>query len=128
MSKLKHELSDTMTQINEASEQVASGSGQLAGGAQALAEGATDQAGAVEELTATVESVSGIAESAQRALPGLTSGTHCRRTGRSKQRRITGIDQCHGADQQYLTGNPKHHRFHRGDCKSDQPVVPECFH
>lgn len=63
MSKLKHELSDTMTQINEASEQVASGSGQLAGGAQALAEGATDQAGAVEELTATVESVSGIAES-----------------------------------------------------------------
>lgn len=62
MSKLKHELSDTMTQIHEASEQVASGSGQLAGGAQALAEGATDQAGAVEELTATVESVSGIAE------------------------------------------------------------------
>ena len=62
MSKLKHELSDTMTQINEASEQVAAGSGQLAGGAQALAEGATDQAGAVEELTATVESVSGIAE------------------------------------------------------------------
>ena len=62
ISKLKHELSDTLTQINEASEQVASGSGQLAGGAQALAEGATDQAGAVEELTATVESVSGIAE------------------------------------------------------------------
>lgn len=62
MSKLKHELSDTMTQINEASEQVAAGSDQLAGGAQALAEGATDQAGAVEELTATVESVSGIAE------------------------------------------------------------------
>lgn len=68
ISKLKHELSDTLTQINEASEQVASGSGQLAGGAQALAEGATDQAGAVEELTATVESVSGIAESsAERA-------------------------------------------------------------
>ena len=62
MSKLKHELSDTLTQINEASEQVAAGSDQLAGGAQALAEGATDQAGAVEELTATVESVSGIAE------------------------------------------------------------------
>ena len=39
ISKLKHELSDTLTQINEASEQVASGSGQLAGGAQALAEG-----------------------------------------------------------------------------------------
>ena len=35
ISKLKHELSDTLTQINEASEQVASGSGQLAGGAQA---------------------------------------------------------------------------------------------
>lgn len=62
MSKLKHELSDTLTQINEVSEQVAAGSDQLAGGAQALAEGATDQAGAVEELTATVESVSGIAE------------------------------------------------------------------
>lgn len=70
MGKLKHELSDTMTQINEASEQVASGSGQLAGGAQALAEGATDQAGAVEELTATVESVSGIAESSAESASG----------------------------------------------------------
>lgn len=70
MSKLKHELSDTLTQINEASEQVASGSGQLAGGAQALAEGATDQAGAVEELTATVESVSGIAESSAESASG----------------------------------------------------------
>lgn len=70
MSKLKHELSDTLTQINEASEQVASGSGQLAGGAQALAEGATDQAGAVEELTATVESDSGIAESSAESASG----------------------------------------------------------
>lgn len=70
MSKLKHELSDTMTQIHEASERVASGSGQLAGGAQALAEGATDQAGAVEELTATVESVSGIAESSAESASG----------------------------------------------------------
>lgn len=70
MSKLKHELSDTLTQINEASERVASGSGQLAGGAQALAEGATDQAGAVEELTATVESVSGIAESSAESASG----------------------------------------------------------
>ena len=70
MSKLKHGLSDTLTQINEASEQVASGSGQLAGGAQALAEGATDQAGAVEELTATVESVSGIAESSAESASG----------------------------------------------------------
>lgn len=65
ISKLKHELSDTLTQINEAS-----GSGQLAGGAQALAEGATDQAGAVEELTATVESVSGIAESSAESASG----------------------------------------------------------
>ena len=70
ISKLTHELSDTLTQINEASEQVASGSGQLAGGAQALAEGATDQAGAVEELTATVESVSGIAESSAESASG----------------------------------------------------------
>ena len=70
ISKLKHELSDTLTQINEASEQVASGSGQLAGGAQALAEDATDQAGAVEELTATVESVSGIAESSAESASG----------------------------------------------------------
>ena len=70
ISKLKHELSDTLTQNNEASEQVASRSGQLAGGAQALAEGATDQAGAVEELTATVESVSGIAESSAESASG----------------------------------------------------------
>lgn len=70
MSRLKHEMSDTLSHINEASEQVASGSGQLAGGAQALAEGATDQAGAVEELTATVESVSGIAESSAESASG----------------------------------------------------------
>lgn len=70
MSKLKHEMSDTLSHINEASEQVASGSEQLSGGAQALAEGATDQAGAVEELTATIESVSGIAESSAESAEG----------------------------------------------------------
>ena len=129
ISKLKHELSDTLTQINEASEQVASGSGQLAGGAQALAEGATDQAGAVEELTATVESVSGIAESSAESASGAyqmvrTAVEQADQSREELQALTNAMERISSTSQEIQ----KHHRFHRGDCKSDQPVVPECFH
>ncbi len=130
MSKLKHELSDTLTQINEASEQVASGSG--AAGRRGTGFGRrchrsgrcsrrTDSNGRECQRNCRIqrrESASGAYQMVRTAVEQADQS----------RERITGIDQCHGADQQYLTGNPKHHRFHRGDCKSDQPVVPECFH
>lgn len=62
MRNMNGNVSNTLSEINEASGQVAIGSTQMAVSAQALAEGATEQAGAVEELTATVENV---ADSAQ---------------------------------------------------------------
>lgn len=51
-------LSDTLTQINQASEQVSSGSEQVSGGAQALSQGATEQASSIEELSASITEVS----------------------------------------------------------------------
>lgn len=52
-------LSDTLSQINQASEQVSTGSEHVAAGAQALSQGATEQAGSVEELAATINEISG---------------------------------------------------------------------
>lgn len=57
MRDINSRLSDTLTQIYEASNQVAAGSTQMAESAQSLAEGATEQAGAIEELQATIEDV-----------------------------------------------------------------------
>ena len=57
MRAIKHNLNDTITQINQSAEQVAAGSSQLSENAQMLAEGATEQAGAVEELTASIMDV-----------------------------------------------------------------------
>ena len=51
-------MSNTITQIKEASEQVASGSDQVSSGAQALSQGATEQAASVEELSATISEIS----------------------------------------------------------------------
>lgn len=56
--QMNHNLSDTLSQINEASEQVASGADQVSSGAQALSQGATEQASSVEELAATVNEIS----------------------------------------------------------------------
>lgn len=55
---MNHNLSDTLSQINEASNQVASGADQVSSGAQALSQGATEQASSVEELAATVNEIS----------------------------------------------------------------------
>ena len=65
MRAIKHNLNDTLTQINQSAEQVAAGSNQLSENAQMLAEGATEQASAVEELTASIMDVNGM--SAQNA-------------------------------------------------------------
>lgn len=58
MRKINTSLSNTISQINEASDQVSSGSGQVSSGAQALSQGATEQASAVEELAATISEIS----------------------------------------------------------------------
>ncbi len=57
MRKLKHQMTDTLRSIGEASEQVQAGSGHLAEASQDLAEGATEQANAVEELHATISDI-----------------------------------------------------------------------
>lgn len=56
--QMNHHLSDTLSQINEASNQVASGADQVSSGAQALSQGATEQASSVQELAATVNDIS----------------------------------------------------------------------
>lgn len=60
MRSLKHQMADTLRQIQSSSEQVMIGSEHLAGSAQDLAEGATNQAGAVQQLNATIENVTNI--------------------------------------------------------------------
>lgn len=51
-------LSETISNISDASNQVALGSNQMAQSAQGLAEGATEQAGSIEELQATITNMS----------------------------------------------------------------------
>lgn len=57
MRGLKHQMTETIRSIGEASEQVQAGSGHLAEASQDLAEGATEQANAVEELHATISDI-----------------------------------------------------------------------
>lgn len=54
---INYSLSDTLSQINEASDQVSSGSDQVSSGAQALSQGATEQASSIEELAATITEI-----------------------------------------------------------------------
>ena len=53
MRKMKHQMTETLEQIEEASQQVTAGAENLAQASQALAEGSTDQAASVEQLQAT---------------------------------------------------------------------------
>lgn len=62
MQQLKHQMKDTLVEIDRAADQVSASSAQIADNSQALAEGATDQAGAVQQLTAMVN---GVAETAK---------------------------------------------------------------
>lgn len=57
MAKMRDQMNNTLSSIEDASSQVSAGSGNLAEASQSLAEGATDQAGAVEELQATITSI-----------------------------------------------------------------------
>ena len=54
---INHQLSDTLTQIDQSAEQVSAGAEQVSTGSQALAQGATEQASAVEELSATIADI-----------------------------------------------------------------------
>ncbi len=68
---MNHNLSDTLSRINEAADQVAGSSDQMSSAAQGLSQGATEQASSVEELAATINDismqVSGTAENAKTA-------------------------------------------------------------
>ncbi|HCL04017.1 MAG TPA: hypothetical protein DHW61_16685 [Lachnoclostridium phytofermentans] len=57
MRSIKATLSESLSQIRDASAQVNSGALNMSQGAQNLAEGATEQASSIEELTATIEDV-----------------------------------------------------------------------
>lgn len=52
-------ISDTLSQINNAADQVSSGSGQVADASQALAQGSTEQAGSIEILSARINEIAG---------------------------------------------------------------------
>lgn len=58
MRGIKIQLSNTLSEINQASEQVSFGSDQVASGAQALSQGAAEQASSIEELSATIAIIS----------------------------------------------------------------------
>ena len=58
LRNINHNLSSTMSRINEAADQVAAGSDQVSAGAQALSQGATEQASSIEELAATIGVIS----------------------------------------------------------------------
>ncbi len=58
MRGINRNLSNTLTQIHQASDQVAGGSDQVSSGAQALSQGATEQASSIEELSATITEIS----------------------------------------------------------------------
>ncbi|GEM_PF-944801 len=58
MRGIKIQLSNTLSEINQASEQVSFGSDQVASGAQELSQGAAEQASSIEELSATITIIS----------------------------------------------------------------------
>lgn len=81
IDRLRSQLSNTLTEINEASVQVSLGAEQLALGAQSLAEGAVDQAGAVQELTAMVNGVN----DASQVTVGITNNSYKQATEFKKE-------------------------------------------
>lgn len=56
--QMNHNLSNTLTQVQQISEQVAEGSNQVSSGAQNLSEASAEQASSVEELAATITEIS----------------------------------------------------------------------
>ncbi|WP_124066144.1 methyl-accepting chemotaxis protein [Clostridium sp. E02] len=58
MQNIKYNLSNTLTEIDQASEQVSTGASQVSSASQALSQGATEQASSIEELSATISEIS----------------------------------------------------------------------
>ena len=58
IEKLTQNMSNTISQVNDAASKVSYSAEQVSSGAQALAQGATEQASSVEELSATISAMS----------------------------------------------------------------------
>ncbi len=71
IEKLTQNMSNTISQVNDAANKVSYSADQVSSGAQALAQGATQQASSVEELSATItamsEQITSNAENAKQA-------------------------------------------------------------
>lgn len=89
MNKLRDNLKNTMSQINQSADQVASGADQVSSGAQALSQGATEQASSVEELAATINEISSnIGNNADNARSASTQSDHVRDQAGESSRRM----------------------------------------
>lgn len=98
MQRIKSNLSNTLTQINQASDQVAIGSDQVSSGAQALSQGATEQASSLEELSATIAEISNqikaTADNTQAASTLSTdAGTEVTESNQKMQEMITAMNE-----------------------------------
>lgn len=68
MRKIRNNLSDALSQINQSADLVANGSEQVSSAAQSLSQGATEQASSIQELAATINDISNqISSNAQSA-------------------------------------------------------------
>ena len=89
MNKLRENLKNTMSQINQSADQVASGADQVSSGAQALSQGATEQASSVEELAATINEISSnIGNNAENAHSASTQSDQVRDQAGESSRRM----------------------------------------
>lgn len=62
VEQIRHQLSDTLGDINQAADQVASGSDQVASGASLLSSGATQQASTLEEMAMKIADINNKAQ------------------------------------------------------------------
>ncbi|MEF9941342.1 MAG: methyl-accepting chemotaxis protein [Lachnospiraceae bacterium] len=102
---INNKLSDTLSQINEASDQVSSGSDQVSSGAQALSQGATEQAASVEELASTINEISlqikTNADNAKEASVKTTeAGTEVTNSNEKMQELIVAMDEISTSSQE----------------------------
>ncbi len=78
ITKMNHQMSQTLNDIKGSSDMVSVGSTNLAEASQALAEGATDQAASIEELQAMISEISlSLGRTADRANNAYEKATQC---------------------------------------------------